>query len=282
MRVDPGTLTTLMQRILPRLEADVWLHARPLSLLARACAGESTLGLARWVEDGPEFVLALQVPGRPLLLAGSEGAGFLCPELVAELAMDGAVIAEVLGPDWLVEIFSHDWHVVEPSHKLIKLRLGLYVLQKVLTFPPASGCLRQAEYSDIENLMTWTAAFIQEALPHETVTSAELAVDTRTKIENQQLFIWEDQGQAVSMAAWVRPQVDSVSVSLVYTPPVLRGRGYAGACVAHLSQRLLEQGYQACSLYTDLANAGSNRLYQRIGYQHIADFAHVSLSPYLV
>lgn len=276
------THEALIARILPRLAAEPWLHTRPLNLLQRVGTGETTLSIACLVENQRDFVLALQVPGRPLLLAGSDGAGVLCPELVAELAMDGAMIAEVLGPDWLVETFSHDWNVAEPSHMLTKLRLGLYVLEQVVMCPSASGHLRSAQLADFDLLTQWTDAFLKEALPHEVVTPAELAEGTRTKIDNQQLFIWEDQGQVVSMAAWVRPQAESVSVSLVYTPPALRGRGYAGACVAHLSQELLDQGYQACSLYTDLANLGSNRLYQRIGYRHIADFAHVSLSPYLL
>ncbi len=60
-----------------------------------------------------------------------------------------------------------------------------------------------------------------------------------------------------------------VRVSLVYTPPELRGRGYAGAVTAAASQQALRAGAQELLLYTDLANPVSNSVYQRIGYRPV-------------
>jgi hypothetical protein len=58
----------------------------------------------------------------------------------------------------------------------------------------------------------------------------------------------------------------------VYTPAELRGRGYATACVATLSQQLLAEGYLFCTLFTDLSNPVSNHIYEKIGYTAVADF----------
>jgi len=63
-----------------------------------------------------------------------------------------------------------------------------------------------------------------------------------------------------------------MAVSLVYTPPERRNRGYASALVAALSQHLLDAGWQFCVLFTDLANPISNSIYQRIGYRPVSDF----------
>jgi uncharacterized protein len=63
-----------------------------------------------------------------------------------------------------------------------------------------------------------------------------------------------------------------MSISLVYTPPPYRGRGYASNCVAALSQHLLDEGWKKCSLVTDLANPVSNSIYQKIGYRPVCDF----------
>jgi predicted GNAT family acetyltransferase len=60
-------------------------------------------------------------------------------------------------------------------------------------------------------------------------------------------------------------------VSWVYTPGPLRRRGYAAACVAALSQQVLDRGAEAVMLYTDLANPTSNAVYQRIGYRAVGD-----------
>jgi len=57
----------------------------------------------------------------------------------------------------------------------------------------------------------------------------------------------------------------------VYTPPEFRGRGYASALVAALSQAMLDAGYHFCTLFTDLANPTSNHIYQAIGYQPVCD-----------
>ena len=73
------------------------------------------------------------------------------------------------------------------------------------------------------------------------------------------------------MAATARPTRRGVGVNLVYTPPPLRGKGYASSCVAALSQLQLDSGYQFCVLYTDLANPTSNSIYHKIGYVALCD-----------
>ncbi|OZU86959.1 GNAT family N-acetyltransferase, partial [Virgibacillus indicus] len=43
-------------------------------------------------------------------------------------------------------------------------------------------------------------------------------------------------------------------------------KGYATSTVAHLSQKILDEGFQFCSLYTDSTNPTSNSIYKKIGY----------------
>jgi predicted GNAT family acetyltransferase len=57
----------------------------------------------------------------------------------------------------------------------------------------------------------------------------------------------------------------------VYTPPELRGRGYASALVARVTQHLLDGGRDYCFLYTDLANPTSNKIYVNVGYEYVCD-----------
>lgn len=45
--------------------------------------------------------------------------------------------------------------------------------------------------------------------------------------------------------------------------------------VLHGSKELLKD-YQFCVLYTDMLNPTSNKIYQEIGYKHIADSIHIS------
>jgi predicted GNAT family acetyltransferase len=46
-----------------------------------------------------------------------------------------------------------------------------------------------------------------------------------------------------------------------------------------VSAWLLERGRQFCFLYTDLANASSNRIYQQIGYEPICDSVQYAFEP---
>ena len=74
----------------------------------------------------------------------------------------------------------------------------------------------------------------------------------------------------MSVAANSEPVEGVVRIQAVYTPPEKRNRGYAGACVADLSKRMLEERYR-CILYTDLGNPTSNSVYRRVGYRAVAE-----------
>ncbi|TLN23844.1 GNAT family N-acetyltransferase, partial [bacterium] len=145
-----------------------------------------------------------------------------------------------------------------------------FELRSVIPPLPLPGLLRPAAETDLPLLAEWTRAFSIEAL-HEDLSPEDALEMTATRIEDRLLFVW-DAGGAVSMAATTRPTIHGITVSLVYTPSRQRGRGYASNCVAALSQRMLDEGYQFCTLFTDLANPISNHIYQQIGYRPIADF----------
>ena len=107
---------------------------------------------------------------------------------------------------------------------------------------------------------------------------AEAMVDHRLVSPTGGILLWEDGGEPVSLAGWGGPTPNGIRVGPVYTPPELRGRGYATALTAELSQRLLdgrllEGGRRFCFLYTDLANPTSNAIYERIGYRRVGESA---------
>ena len=79
------------------------------------------------------------------------------------------------------------------------------------------------------------------------------------------------------MALQTRPTQHGIGVGGVYTPPELRRRGYASSCVAALSQRLLDAGFEYCTLYTDLSNPTSNDIYQQIGYRPVGDVQEIKI-----
>ena len=129
------------------------------------------------------------------------------------------------------------------------------------------GALRLATEADMHFLPYWCADF--------TVACNIGAYDLQSGLENaerliaeRQLFLWED-GAPVSMAATHRQVTGCRFIGYVYTPPQLRGKGYASACVSNLTESLLTDEFPRCALYIDCANPISNAIYEKIGYRRI-------------
>ncbi len=140
--------------------------------------------------------------------------------------------------------------------------------------PPDSvpGRARPATVGDRELILAWTAAFDAEAVPGGHGTGHEFAIDHRLA-NGQTMWLWEVAGEPVSFC-WYTPVSRLATVSrigMVYTPPALRGHGYASANVAAVSRIALGAGATACMLYTDLANPTANRIYPAIGYRPVAE-----------
>jgi predicted GNAT family acetyltransferase len=146
----------------------------------------------------------------------------------------------------------------------------IYQLEYVNPVTGVPGSLRKATEKDKPLLFQWMVEFQEEALGETDTSGLAPMLDRLLSFGTQGMFVWED-GQPVTMAAYTRPTTNGVCIAAVYTPPPLRGRGYASACVAALSQLLLDQGRRYCFLYTDLANPTSNHIYQTIGYKPICD-----------
>ena len=82
---------------------------------------------------------------------------------------------------------------------------------------------------------------------------------------------WIINGQPVSLAAIVRRTRNAAAIAAVYTPPALRGNGYAGSVTAAVVELALAEGKTIACLYTDLRNPYSNRCYAKIGFMPVCD-----------
>ncbi len=225
------------------------------------------------VEDGGELAgAAVMTPPRKMILYSHLSH---CQSVVQALwdSLQGSrwTVPGVLGPANVADAWAALWGRVNGRPPQPGTRQRVFKLKQVqgLILPP--GQLRLANADDFERVVGWVQAFHEDANIRDNLESAELLA--RGKMQNEDLFLWEDEaGEPVSMAAKARPTRHGITVGLVYTPAALRGRGYATACVATLSQRLLDEGYQFCTLFTDLSNPVSNHIYEKIGYTAVADF----------
>jgi ribosomal protein S18 acetylase RimI-like enzyme len=213
--------------------------------------------------DGVAAV-AVQVPkGNRAEL--TPGPGWAIDALVDAMAEDVADLPGVIGEVGAASRFAGRW--AECRRLPVDPVEGgrLYVLGDLVLPPPVPGGLRQANDGDRGLVAGWAAAFAAgTGDPTDTVANA------RHRLARGRLWVWED-GEPVSMASAPAPVNGVARVGLVYTPDDRRGRGYAAACVAALSQRLLSDDADSCILYTQLSNPTSNSIYQRLGYRAVAE-----------
>ena len=152
--------------------------------------------------------------------------------------------------------------------------MGLYELRGVADVPRPNGYRRRLEPGDESWLQGWLHAFRDEATPHDPFPAPDQALRA---IARGAGHVWID-GGPVAWAQFGRDVGSFVSVGPVYTPPESRGRGYATALVAEMSRMALAEGRQGCTLFTDLANPTSNRIYERIGYRMLGTMRRYRLT----
>lgn len=224
--------------------------------------------------DAEVIGVAVRVPPRKLVISRLPAEAV--EPLVRDVDEAYGPLPAVLGPEPVVEQFAEHWSRRTGQSSRAGTRQRIYELERVIQPPdPPPGRLRPARDADLSLLTSWIAAFHAEAVPSERFNSAEVAA---ARLRGGMLFVWED-GEPVSMAAWSGRTPNGVRVNLVYTPPALRARGYASACVSALTTRLLQQGNRFCFLFTDLANPTSNRIYQRMGYRPVCDVTDYVFAP---
>lgn len=262
-----------------RERAEAWL-------LAREAEHNLLLGLARRLEHtsaGYE---------RPIYLAtierGAEvvGCAFRTPpfnlgltrmpaEALAPLADDVAGMYEtlrgVLGPEPEAAELARLWSGLRGVVAREAMRERIYQLERVVPPErPAPGRPRLATESDLDLVAEWVSAFTAEAR----VPGGDPRTRMQDYIADERVLLWDDGGPR-SLAAAPSDTPNGARIGYVYTPPAWRERGYASACVAALSQRVLDAGRRFCFLYTDLANPTSNDIYQRIGYVPVGDVVDI-------
>ena len=223
------------------------------------------------VEDGERLVAAAVMTPPHRLILHAEGDDPEPLQLLAHtLVADGWRVPGVGGLKDTSRAFAEIWSAVTGRPHRAGMNERIYELRRVIPpEPPVPGRLRVATEDDTALMSDWVWGFIQDAGLDGTVEGAREIAELR--IADRDLFIW-DNGGPVSTVTKTRHSTHGIVISLVYTPPAHRNRGYASAAVAALSQQLLDAGWEFCSLFTDLANPTSNSIYQRIGYRPVADF----------
>jgi hypothetical protein len=221
-------------------------------------------------DDGRVVGVTMRTPPHNLIVSEVDDEAAI-PLLLEDARAVFDTLPGVVGPKVPAGLLAEQWGEATGVQPRVEIEQRCFRADSVEAPTNVPGAMRDYERSDRELAARWMQAFVDEALHGPEPESAEAFVDRRDEDPDGGLVLWEDGGETVSLAGFGGLTPNGIRIGPVYTPPELRGRGYASALTAALTQRLLDRGRRFCFLFTDLSNPTSNSIYQRIGYRPVGD-----------
>jgi len=267
-------------------DVDAFLAAATPYLIEREAEHNLIFGVASNLRDDPgqftgpaylvtvhddDRVIAVALRTPPFRLVLSETDDARAVDVIARDTLD-LDLPGAQGPVDIVRAFVAARHSAGGPAAQRQLGERIYRLRDVSPPRPVPGVMRPARPADRDLVAQWVHDFEFEALGEDDRAEAEAAADRWIAGRGRTLFLWDADGEAVSLTGVGGPTPHGIRIGPVYTPPDRRGRGYASALVAAVSQAQLDSGKTFVFLFTDLANPTSNRIYQAIGYEPVTDF----------
>ena len=273
----PSTMIRIKSRRsgLARREAE---NTVPLGAALRRQRKPQDQAVMAVVRDGDIVRLAaIMTPPHALVLSAGDPEAI--PHLVEALRRAGVTPPGVFGLEPTAERFAALWRGDGPTAEP-KMRTILYRADRSAALGHVPGELRPASANDLDQLAAWQRRFAEQA----SLSAAERAADVRAivaaRIARGEMHLWAVGGRPVASAAVVPTTAagDAGRINAVFTLEEERGKGYASACVAALSRKLLDRGWRYCLLFADRANPTTTRIYPRLGYRGIAAYATIGFA----
>jgi RimJ/RimL family protein N-acetyltransferase len=249
----------------PALERDEVKYNLILGLLGRMlAAGAADARL--WTLGAPGQCAMQTSPHHGILLGDLNAAQcHALAEQTLDLDYPGVVGLDQTVPTFVERAMKGGVKFSEPIPQQI------HALRGPPAYPHVRGSARAVGIADVELFGEWLNAFFAEAVPHEPPPTRD-GIETTAAGGNYRF--WTIDGEPVSMAGIVRRTRHAAAIAGVYTPPILRNRGYAGAATAAVAEAIFAEGRTAACLYSDLRNPASNRCYAKIGFQPVCRSWH--------
>jgi predicted GNAT family acetyltransferase len=187
------------------------------------------------------------------------------------LAATAANLSGARGTPATATAFTQAWRAVTGVRASELSRDVLYRLGELTAPSGVAGQWRSAGAGDADTVVQWLNEFFIEAFGEPSNVDASQQMFTSIAETGDHVLLWEVAGEPVSMARVRAAVVGASRIGPVYTPPEHRGHGYAAAVTAAAAQFARRGGASEVVLFADTDNPVSNRVYQRIGFEAVAD-----------
>lgn len=266
--------------------ADDFFAHEPFSANVIAVVAERTIDGAqqatptdRWilVADDDGTVIGAGMANSPYNLFLARLPAGAATLLADRLHLDGFDLPGVTGERETAREFADRWQALRSLTHVVQISHCVYRLDELTPPIDLAGAARGARVDEVPLIAVWLDAFHDEALPHDPrVDALEQAAE---RIGGAEVWVWAIDDEPVAMTACSRPAAGVARIGPVYTPPALRGHGYAAGATAAATQHALAGGAAHVMLYADRSNPISNALYRRLGFRPDHDAEDLGFRP---
>ena len=182
------------------------------------------------------------------------------------------ISGEEKATDFLIRIFSNPAQVY--NYKMMRWLSDKSQVVSIRPSDYSTTCLSGGEEiircteHDMEILHPLQKDYMKEevAVPGRPLTDAEVDISLRQILKNQLCFALTFDGDIVAKANTNAIGINCVQIGGVYTHPLYRRNGYAGALVQALCNRALRSGKHPV-LFVKEKNTPAFNLYQKLGFE---------------
>jgi uncharacterized protein len=256
-------------KVIPYLEQDEIINNLALGLLL-AVKDEQPIVMATVTKENNIVMALFQTHQKQIIL--SKAAEFTSEDIHQLAALLNEKLEDIpgfIGEKDLTNRLAKEITILRNRIPYIQMNQRLYRLDDIEKKASDNGKLIKMEKVNLPLIKEFVYQFCIDI--NEPMSKEDAEVKAKDLIERGRVFGWEVDGEIVSMANASRPTKTNITVNFVYTPISERKKGYASSCVSALTELLLNSGYKTTSLYTDLDNPTSNKIYMEIGYKPLID-----------
>ncbi|MEP6943652.1 MAG: GNAT family N-acetyltransferase [Betaproteobacteria bacterium] len=275
---DAGEFLRTAADFLKSAPAATSMIAMPAARMLRAPNDDDAgIYLATVTNDGSVVAAVCHGNSGGALLSTAPDAAVLL--IARDMAARGRRPDSVVAPLRECGIFARAWRDSTGASPSQRFQLRHFELTSMPAAGESAGRLRAPHADEHALIASWHLAFIEDTgIPDD---PERVLRHLERRISRGLIRVWDvavtgaarDVRELVCFAGFSVDH-DTARIAPVYTPPALRGRGYATAMVAELARELFAAGKHAIHLTTDVANPTSNGIYQRIGFRPVVDHFH--------
>ena len=242
-----------------------------LSWLITVDRSSSTRSATYVYVDDDSTVRGVGFFGRQVVIAAQDDAVI---EAFAQTAPVYRFERMIVGPRRTVEPY---WNLVRRWHappRLVRESQPLMAVDRSRLQGKAGGVeVRRALPNEWESVAHNSAQMIEHELDYDPRGAAsEFNANVRMMIDRGLWWVGERDGQLVFFCNTGPYSAQTLQLQGIWTPPALRGHGYATAALHRVCSELLDE-VPSLSLYVNGFNAAAIALYDRVGFRQVGEFS---------